>query len=430
MIPRYTRKEIAEIWEPKNKFKIWLQIEILICEALSKKGIIPEKSLKIIKKKAKFDIKRIDQIEKKVKHDVIAFLTNLAENIGEDSRFIHKGVTSSDIIDTAFSIQLKQSCNIIKKELKGLISNLKSKAIKFKNIPCIGRSHGMYAEPTTFGLKMLSRFCEFERHYNRLLNAENEISVCSISGAVGTYSNIEPGVEKYVAKKLNLKSEDVATQVIPRDRHAYFFSTMSLIASSLENLSTEIRHLHRSEVREVEEFFSKDQKGSSAMPHKKNPILSENITGLSRVIRSSCIPFMENISLWHERDISHSSVERTLGVDTLVLTDFAINRMKNIIKALVVDKKMMQENLQKTNGLFNSQKVMLEIVNKNISREEAYKIVQNVALEAWNKNTDFKLLLQNDKKVKSLLSNNEINKIFDLNYFLKNIDVIYKRVLK
>ncbi len=430
MIPRYTRKEIAEIWEPKNKFKIWLQIEILICEALSKKGIIPEKSLKIIKKKAKFDIKRIDQIEKKVKHDVIAFLTNLAENIGEDSRFIHKGVTSSDIIDTAFSIQLKQSCNIIKKELKGLISNLKSKAIKFKNIPCIGRSHGMYAEPTTFGLKMLSRFCEFERHYNRLLNAENEISVCSISGAVGTYSNIEPGVEKYVAKKLNLKSEDVATQVIPRDRHAYFFSTMSLIASSLENLSTEIRHLHRSEVREVEEFFSKDQKGSSAMPHKKNPILSENITGLSRVIRSSCIPFMENISLWHERDISHSSVERTLGVDTLVLTDFAINRMKNIIKDLVVDKKMMQENLQKTNGLFNSQKVMLEIVNKNISREEAYKIVQNVALEAWNKNTDFKLLLQNDKKVKSLLSNNEINKIFDLNYFLKNIDVIYKRVLK
>ena len=430
MIPRYTRKEIAEIWEPKNKFKIWLQIEILICEALSKKGIIPEKSLKIIKKKAKFDIKRIDQIEKKVKHDVIAFLTNLAENIGEDSRFIHKGVTSSDIIDTAFSIQLKQSCNIIKKELKGLISNLKSKAIKFKNIPCIGRSHGMYAEPTTFGLKILSRFCEFERHYNRLLNAENEISVCSISGAVGTYSNIEPGVEKYVAKKLNLKSEDVATQVIPRDRHAYFFSTMSLIASSLENLSTEIRHLHRSEVREVEEFFSKDQKGSSAMPHKKNPILSENITGLSRVIRSSCIPFMENISLWHERDISHSSVERTLGVDTLVLTDFAINRMKNIIKDLVVDKKMMQENLQKTNGLFNSQKVMLEIVNKNISREEAYKIVQNVALEAWNKNTDFKLLLQNDKKVKSLLSNNEINKIFDLNYFLKNIDVIYKRVLK
>ncbi len=430
MIPRYTRKEIAKIWEPENKFKIWLQIEILICEALSKKGIIPEKSLKIIKKKAKFDVKRIDQIEKKVKHDVIAFLTNLAENIGEDSRFVHKGVTSSDIIDTAFSIQLKQSCNIIKKELKGLISNLKSKAIKFKNIACIGRSHGMYAEPTTFGLKMLSRFCEFERHYNRLLNAENEISVCSISGAVGTYSNIEPGVEKYVAKKLNLKSEDVATQVIPRDRHAYFFSTLSLIASSLENLSTEIRHLHRSEVREVEEFFSKDQKGSSAMPHKKNPILSENITGLSRVIRSSCIPFMENISLWHERDISHSSVERTLGVDTLVLTDFAINRMKNIIKDLVVDKKMMQENLQKTNGLFNSQKVMLEIVNKNISREEAYKIVQNVALEAWNKNTDFKLLLQNDKKVKSLLSNNEINKIFDLNYFLKNIDVIYKRVLK
>lgn len=430
MIPRYTRKEISKIWEPENKFSIWLQIEILICEALSKKGEIPMDSLRKIKENAKFDVDRIDVIEKKVKHDVIAFLTNIAENVGEDSRFIHKGVTSSDIIDTAFSIQLKQSCKIIKKELKKLILNLKTKALEFKDVACIGRSHGIFAEPTTFGLKMLGRFCEFERHFKRLSKAENEISVCSISGAVGTYANIDPEIENYVAKKLNLKSEDVATQVIPRDRHAQFFSSLSLIASSLENLAIEIRHLHRSELREVEEFFSKDQKGSSAMPHKKNPVLSENITGLARVIRSSCIPFMENISLWHERDISHSSVERTLGVDTLVLTDFAINRMQNIIKNLVVDKKMMQRNLKKTNGLFNSQKVMLEIINKNISRERAYKIVQKVALKSWNDNADFKILLKKDKEVRSLLSVNEINRIFDLKYFLKNIDVIYDRVLK
>ena len=274
MIPRYTRKEISKIWEPENKFSIWLQIEILICEALSKKGEIPMDSLRKIKENAKFDVDRIDVIEKKVKHDVIAFLTNIAENVGEDSRFIHKGVTSSDIIDTAFSIQLKQSCKIIKKELKKLILNLKTKALEFKDVACIGRSHGIFAEPTTFGLKMLGRFCEFERHFKRLSKAENEISVCSISGAVGTYANIDPEIENYVAKKLNLKSEDVATQVIPRDRHAQFFSSLSLIASSLENLAIEIRHLHRSELREVEEFFSKDQKGSSAMPHKKNPVLS------------------------------------------------------------------------------------------------------------------------------------------------------------
>ncbi len=429
MIPRYQRKEISKIWEPENKFDIWLKIEILICEALAEKGKIPNKSLQIIKKNAKFETSRIEQIEKEVKHDVIAFLTNVAENVGEDSRFIHKGVTSSDIIDTAFSVQLKQSCIIIKKELRELINNLKIKALEFKNLACIGRSHGIFAEPTTFGLKMLGKFCEFQRHYKRLCDAEKQISICTISGAVGTYANIDSSVEKYVARKLKLDLEEVSTQVIPRDRHAYLFSVLALIASSIENLAVEIRHLHRSEVREVEEFFSKDQKGSSAMPHKKNPVLSENLTGIARVIRSSCIPFMENISLWHERDISHSSVERTLAPDTIVLCDFALNRMKNIIKNLVVNKKMMENNLKKTNGLYNSQRVMLKLTEKKISREKAYRIVQKVALKSWNNEQDFKKLLLKDKDIKVLMGAKEIEKLFDLNYFLKNVNEIFKKVL-
>ena len=430
MIPRYKRKEISEIWEPNNKFNIWLKIEIFICEALSKKGEIPKNSLKNIKNKASFNIDRIDEIEKEVKHDVIAFLTNVAEFVGEDSRFIHKGVTSSDILDTAFSIQLKQSCKIIKKELKDLIISLKFKAIKYKNTSCIGRSHGIFAEPTTFGLKMLSRYCEFERHYRRLCEAEKQISVCSISGAVGTYANIDPSIEKYVAKKLDLKLEDVSTQIIPRDRHAFLFSTLALIASSIENLAVEIRHLQRSEVREVEEFFSKDQKGSSAMPHKKNPILSENLTGISRVIRSSCIPFMENIVLWHERDISHSSVERTLAPDTLVLCDFALNRMKNIVSNLVVNKKMMKLNLNKTHGLYNSQRVMLKLIEKNILREKAYKIIQEIAMKSWKEDKSFKILLKKNKIIKSKITPLEIDKLFDLEHYFKNINKIYKRVLE
>ncbi len=430
MIPRYTRKEISDIWQADNKFSIWLKIELLICEALAIKGDIPKKSLNTIKKKAKFNITRIDQIEKEVKHDVIAFLTSVSEYVGPDSRFIHKGVTSSDIIDTSYSLQLKQSSKIIKDGLKNLIKNLKSKAFTYKNCACIGRSHGIFAEPTTFGLKMLGRFCEFQRHYERLCEAEKQISICSISGAVGTYSNIHPDVEKYVAKKLNLKCEDVSTQVIPRDRHAFFFSTLALIASSIENLATEIRHLQRSELREVEEYFSKDQKGSSAMPHKKNPILSENLTGISRVIRSCVTPFMENISLWHERDISHSSVERTLGPDTIVLCDFAIDRMNNVIKNLVVNKKAMLKNLNETKGLFNSQRVMLALVEKKLTRENAYRIVQRVALKSWNGGKEFKELLKIDKEVISILKSDEIENLFDLNYYLKNVDKIYKKVLK
>ena len=429
MIPRYSRKELVEIWEPKNKYKIWLKIEILACEAQAKLGLIPKQSLKVIKEKANFEIERIEQIESEVKHDVIAFLTNLSEYIGADSRFIHQGMTSSDILDTCLSVQLKQSCTLIKQELKELILILKNKAIKYKLTPCIGRSHGIFAEPTTFGLKLLGKYCEFQRSYKRITDAEKEISICAISGAVGTYANIDLEVEKYVAYKLGLKVESVSTQIIPRDRHAYLFSILGIIASSIENLATEIRHLQRSEVNEVEEFFSKNQKGSSAMPHKRNPVLSENLTGLSRVIRSSVYPMMENISLWHERDISHSSVERLVCPDSLVLLDFSICRLKDIIKNLIVNKNKMIENLEKTNGLYNSQRVMLVLIKKGLTRENAYKIVQSVAMESWKKNINFEKLLKKNKKVTKLLKNSDISKIFNLNYHFKNIDKIFKKVL-
>ena len=430
MIPRYSRQEISEIWKPKNKFKIWLRIEILICEALNKIGKVPTKSLKIIKEKANFDEKRIDEIEQDVKHDVIAFLTNLSENIGEDSRFIHQGVTSSDILDTTLSIQLKESCKIIKKQLKQLLDVLKEKAISYKRTPCIGRSHGIYAEPTTFGLKMLSKFFEFKRSYERFLDAERNISVCAVSGAVGTFANIDPFVQDYVAKKLNLESEAVSTQVIPRDRYAYLFSVISIIASSLENLAIEIRHLQRSEVREVEEFFSDKQKGSSAMPHKKNPVLSENITGIARIIRTNILPILENISLWHERDISHSSVERVIFPDTLILLDFSLNRMSNVVKNLIVNEKRMLDNLNNSKGLYNSQRVLLKLIEKGLTREDAYKKVQKIAMDSWNKNKNFKDLLKKNKSIKGFLSSKEIDKIFELEYHFKNINRIYKQIEK
>ena len=430
MISRYSRKEISKIWEAKNKFQIWLNIEILICEALSKYGKIPNSSLKIIKKKAKFDVERIDEIEKEVKHDVIAFLTNLAENIGEDSRFIHQGVTSSDILDTCLSVQLKQSLKIILKELKILINELKKIAIKHRQTVCIGRSHGIFAEPTTFGLKMLGKYCEFKRSYERLVEAEKNISICSISGAVGTFANIDPKIQEYVAKKLNLQSEKVSTQIIPRDRHAYLFSILGILASSIENLSVEVRHLQRSEVREAEEFFSSKQKGSSAMPHKRNPVLTENLTGIARLIRGNVLPSLENISLWHERDISHSSVERIICPETLILTDFALNRMSNVVKNLVVNKDKMLENLNKTQGLFNSQRVLLKLVEKGLTRENAYRIVQNAAMISWGKEKKFFELLKVDKKVMSKISMKELRKIFDIKFHLRNIDNIFKKVLK
>ena len=429
MIPRYSRKDLVNIWTPENKIKIWLNIEILACEAQEKLGNIPKKSLKTIKEKASFEVNRIDEIEKEVKHDVIAFLTNLSENIGIDARFIHQGMTSSDVLDTCLSVQLKQSCQIIKKELKELIQILKEKAIQYKNLACIGRSHGIYAEPTTFGLKILGTYCEFLRGYKILQEAEKSISTCAISGAVGTFANIDPFVEEYVPKKLKLSIEPVSTQIIPRDRHAHLFSVLGIIASSIENFSTEIRHLQRSEVREVEEFFSKNQKGSSAMPHKRNPVLTENLTGISRIIRSSVIPMMENITLWHERDISHSSVERILCPDTLVLLDFSINRLKNIVKNLVVNEVRMKKNLDDTKGLFNSQRVMLELIKKGNSRENSYKVVQKIAMKSWEKNINFKELLLNSKEISKFLDKKSINEIFDLTYHFKNINKIFDRVL-
>ena len=430
MIPRYSRKEISEIWEPKNKFKIWLKIEILICEALNKLGKVPTKSLKVIKEKAKFDEKRIDEIEKDVKHDVIAFLTNLAENIGEDSRFIHQGVTSSDILDTTLSIQLKESCLIIKKELKKLLEVLKEKAVSYKKTPCIGRSHGIFAEPTTFGLKMLGKYFEFKRSYERFLEAEKNISVCAISGAVGTFANIDPYVQDYVAKKLKIHSEEVSTQVIPRDRYAYLFSVIAIIASSLENLAIEIRHLQRSELGEVEEFFSEKQKGSSAMPHKRNPVLSENITGIARIIRANILPILENISLWHERDISHSSVERVIFPDTLILLDFSLSRMSDVIKNLIINEEKMLANLNSSKGLYNSQRVLLKLIDKGLTREDAYRKVQKIAMDSWNQKKNFKDLLKKNKSIKSFLSHKEIDKIFELEYHFKNINHIFKKINK
>ena len=430
MIPRYSREQLVKIWTPNNKFKIWLNIEILACEAQCELGIIPKNSLKIIKKKADFEVERIDTIEKEVKHDVIAFLTNLAENVGIDSRFIHQGMTSSDVLDTCLSVQMKQSCKIIISELRELIEIIREKAIEHKNTICIGRSHGIYAEPTTFGLKLLKVYAEFKRNLKRLIEAEKNISVCAISGAVGTFANIDPFVEQYVAKKLGLRPEPISTQVIPRDRHAHLFSIIGVLASSIENISIEIRHLQRSEVNEVQEFFLKTQKGSSAMPHKKNPILSENLTGISRIIRSSVVPLMENISLWHERDISHSSVERIVCPDALILIDFSLNRLKGVIKNLVVNKKKMKLNLMNTNGLYNSQRVLLELTKKGISREKAYRIVQSVAMKSWDKNLNFQTLLQRDKEVKKFLSRNDLAKIFDLNYYLKYVNFLFDRVLK
>ena len=430
MIPRYSRKEISEIWKPKNKFKIWLKIEILICEALNKLGKVPTKSLKVIKEKAKFDEKRIDEIEKDVKHDVIAFLTNLAENIGEESRFIHQGVTSSDILDTTLSIQLKESCLIIKKELKKLLEVLKEKAVSYKKTPCIGRRHGIFAEPTTFGLKMLGKYFEFKRSYERFLEAEKNISVCAISGAVGTFANIDPYAQDYVAKKLKIRSEDVSTQVIPRDRYAYLFSVIAIIASSLENLAIEIRHLQRSELGEVEEFFSEKQKGSSAMPHKRNPVLSENITGIARIIRANILPILENISLWHERDISHSSVERVIFPDTLILLDFSLSRMSDVIKNLIINEEKMLANLNSSKGLYNSQRVLLKLIDKGLTREDAYRKVQKIAMDSWNQKKNFKDLLKKNKSIKSFLSHKEIDKIFELEYHFKNINHIFKKINK
>ena len=430
MIERYSRKELRNIWEEKNKFSIWLKIEIAAAEAMEKLSIIPRGVSKKVKSKAKINVKRILQIEKNVKHDVIAFLTSITEKVGKDAKYLHKGMTSSDVLDTCFNLQLKQSGEILVKNINVLLSSIKKQSIKHKYTLCIGRSHGIHAEPITFGLKMLTFYQEFLRNKKRLEDSIQQISTCAISGAVGTYANIDPRVESYVAKKLKLSVEPISTQIIPRDRHAQFFSTLAIIASSIERFAIEIRHLQRTEVLEVEEFFGKKQKGSSAMPHKKNPILSENLTGLARLIRSSVMPALENIALWHERDISHSSVERNIGPDTTIALDFALDRLNGIIKNLNIYPKNMKKNLDLTRGLFFSQKVMLELTTLGLSREEAYKLVQKNAMQTWNSKSSFYENLSNDNKINKKIPVNKLKKLFDFSYHTKRINIIFKRNLK
>ena len=430
MIERYSRKEIKSIWEDKNKYTIWLKIEIAAAEAMEKFKIIPKGVSKKVKSKAKIDVGRILKIEDKVKHDVIAFLTSITERVGKEARFLHKGMTSSDVLDTCFNIQLKQSGEIILKEIDQLLYSIKKQALKHKYTLCIGRSHGIHAEPITFGLKMLTFYQEFLRNKKRLKNSIEEISTCAISGAVGTFANVDPKVENYVAKKLKLNIEPISTQIIPRDRHAQFFSTLGIIASSIERFAVEIRHLQRTEVLEVEEFFGKKQKGSSAMPHKKNPILSENLTGLARLIRSSVIPALENIALWHERDISHSAVERNIGPDATIALDFALARLSYVIKNLNIYPKKMQKNLNITNGIFFSQRVLLELTNTGFSREEAYQIVQKNALSSWKTDTSFFENILSDKKITTKIPVNKLKKLFDFGYHTKKINIIFKRCLK
>ena len=430
MIERYSRKEIKKIWEDKNKYSIWLDIEVAAAEAMEKLNIIPKGVAKKVKSKAKINVKRILQIEDKVKHDVIAFLTSITEKVGKDARYLHKGMTSSDVLDTCFNLQLKQSGEILLKDINQLLISIKKQAIKHKYSLCIGRSHGIHAEPITFGFKMLTFYQEFLRNKKRLENSIQQISTCSISGAVGTFANVDPRVENYVAKKLKLQVETISTQVIPRDRHAQFFCTLGIIASSIERLATEIRHLQRTEVLEVEEYFGKKQKGSSAMPHKKNPILSENLTGLSRLIRSSVTPALENVALWHERDISHSAVERNIGPDATIALDFALARLSNVVKNLNVYPKKMSKNLNITNGIFFSQRVLLELTNEGFSREEAYKIVQKNALSAWKDNSSFLNKIISDKKITNKIPVNKLKKLFDFSYHTKKINIIFKRSLK
>jgi adenylosuccinate lyase len=430
MIDRYSRKEMKNIWEEYNKYSLWLDIELAAAEAMEKLKIIPKGVVKKVKSKAKINVKRISQIEDKVKHDVIAFLTSITEKAGKEARYLHKGMTSSDVLDTCFNLQLKQSGEILIKDINQLLQSIRKQAIKHKFTLCIGRSHGIHAEPITFGLKMLTFYQEFLRNKKRLEEAIKEISICAISGAVGTFANIDPRVESYVAKKLKLDVEPISTQVIPRDRHAQYFSTLGIIASSIERFAVEIRHLQRTEVLEVEEFFGKKQKGSSAMPHKKNPILSENLTGLARLIRSCVIPALENVALWHERDISHSAVERNIGPDATIALDFALYRLSNLVKNLNIYPKNMKKNLNITNGILFSQRVLLELTTSGITREKSYKIVQENAMKAWKNNSSFYENIISDKKITNKIPVNKLKKLFDFGYHTKKINIIFNRSLK
>jgi len=431
MIPRYSRPEMASIWSPETRFRIWFEIEAHAAAGLAEIGVIPKQAAKVIWEKgnaATFDVARIDEIERETKHDVIAFLTHLAEHVGPEARFVHQGLTSSDVLDTCFSVQLTRAADLLIADLDQLLAALKKRALEHKMTPTIGRSHGIHAEPTTCGLKLAYAYAEFARARERMIAARKEVATCAISGAVGTYASIDPCVEAYVAKKMGLAPEPVSTQIIARDRHAMYFSTLAVIASSAERLATEIRHLQRTEVLEAEEFFSQGQKGSSAMPHKRNPVLSENVTGLARLVRACALPALENVALWHERDISHSSVERMIGPDATVTLDFALARLTGIIDKLVVYPDAMKANLDKLGGLHNSQRVLLALTQAGLSREDAYGLVQRNAMKTWNEGKDFLSELKADKDVTAKLDPAALEAMFDLDFHFKNVDVIFERV--
>ena len=431
MIKRYSRPEMSSIWEDNNKFKIWMDIEYYACEAQVKLGVIPHHILDNLKNKIEqFDINRINEIESVVKHDVIAFLTYIAESTSSDIRYLHYGMTSSDVLDTCLSIQLKRSCDLLLRNIETILKILKQKAIETKHILCIGRSHGVHAEPITFGLKFARFYTEFKRNYNRLKIAQDEISVCKISGAMGNFAHIDPFVEEHVAKSLNLKPELISSQVIPRDRHAMFFATLGVIASSIENVAVEIRNLQKTEILEVTEHFSSEQKGSSAMPHKKNPILSENLTGLSRMIRSYVTPALENVALWHERDISHSSVERCIAPDACIITDFALARLADLLDNIILYPNNINKNLHKLKGLIFSQRILLELVKHGLSRETAYKIIQEKALESWNKDSNFLDALEKEPEILKHIDKKTLESLFNLNYYTEHVDTIFNKIFK
>jgi len=428
VIPRYSRSEMTAVWQDENRYKIWFDIEATAAEGMAKIGMIPESAATAIRAKGNFDIPRIAEIEAEVKHDVIAFLTSVAEFVGDEARFMHQGMTSSDVLDTCLAIQLRQASDILIADMEALLAALKKRAFEFKNTPTIGRSHGIHAEPTTFGVKLAGFYAEFSRNLKHLRTAREEISTCKISGAVGNYANISPEIEEYVAEKLSLNPETVATQVIPRDRHAFFFAVLGCIASSIEHLAIEIRHLQRSELGEAEEFFSKGQKGSSAMPHKRNPVLTENLTGLARLVRGYSLPAMENVALWHERDISHSSVERVIAPDATIALDFALFRLTGVIEKLVVYPENMKRNLDASLGLYFSQAVMLELTQRGISREAAYSMVQTSAMKAWQNRLQFKAMLLENTDVTKVIPPVDIDKIFDESRYMKGVDKIFQRV--
>ncbi len=431
MIPRYSRPDMTQIWDPQTRFRIWFEIEAHATDALAELGVVPKEAAARIWQKgrdATFDVARIDEIESVTKHDVIAFLTHLSEIVGPEARFVHQGMTSSDVLDTCFNIQLTRAADLLIADVDGLLAALKRRAMEHKETVCVGRSHGIHAEPTTFGIKLAQAYAEFTRGRERLVMARKEVATCAISGAVGTFANIDPRVEEYVAEKLGLAVEPVSTQVIPRDRHAMFFAALAVVASSIERLATEIRHLQRTEVLEAEEYFSPGQKGSSAMPHKRNPVLTENLTGLARLVRSAVVPALENVALWHERDISHSSVERGIGPDATIHLDFALKRLTGVIDKLLVYPENMQRNLDRLGGLIHSQRVLLALTQKGMSREESYAAVQRNAMPVWRGQGNFLELLKADKEVSGLLSDAELDGLFDLGYHTKHVDTIFRRV--